>query len=594
MLFKKICLLLLLLTKHKYPAVFILRMGTAFRKLALLYSRLEQTSSYNQKRAILSAFFKSLSHSEVKSASYLSLGAIGPWHADIDLGIAGKMAMRAVSQAYGLPLEKVRKLMHKKGDLGDVVEGLNPRKRSALTISQVHASLLELSAATGKDSQKKKLQILSSLLKKSSSLESRYIMRMVLGWLRVGIGAPALMDAFTTAFPRAKATRRQVEALYSTTADIGLVAEMLAKGKPPTSKKKGGIVLGSPIQSMLSQRVKTVADIRKKMGDCRAYAAEEKYDGERIQIHKNGNTVLAFSRRLTNITSQYPAIIEAVRKGVKARRAILDGEVVAFRGGKIRPFQELMQRRRKYRVEEYEKKIPAAVFFFDILYLEGKPLIHLAYPERRKLLQKVLKRSPRLHLAGRLVSPDFEKVRKFFHRCTKAGLEGVIVKSTSDASVYEPGKRSWLWIKWKKEYSEGMRDTFDLVVVGSYRGKGLRKGHFGALLCALYNKRKKCFETFTKVGAGYKDADFPAIERLLKKYKVSKSPANTKITSAMEPDTYYKPGLVIEVLGANITKSPGHSSGLALRFPRFLRVRKDKRPTDATSMKEIEAMKHGK
>ena len=330
------------------------------------------------------------------------------------------------------------------------------------------------------------------------------------------------------------------------------------------------------------------------MAGCKEYAAEEKYDGERIQIHKDGRRVAAFSRRLSNITSQYPAIMEAARTHIKAKAAILDGEVVAYKGGKILPFQRLMQRRRKYEVEKYQSEIPAAVFLFDILYLNGKSLLKLPYPERRKLLEKTVTPCREVHLAGRFVSPGFSKIHPFFKRCVKRGLEGVIVKSTAQDSVYEPGKRSWLWIKWKPEYAEGMRDTFDLAVVGSYAGKGSRSGHFGALLCALYNRKKKRFETFTKVGAGYKDADFQELEKRLKKYRVSKKPANVEITSAMEPDAYYRPGLVLEVLGSEITKSPSHSSGLALRFPRFLRVREDKSPADATTLGEAEGMKNGK
>ena len=567
-------------------------MGTAFSKLAQLYLQLEQTPSYNKKRELLSLFFKKLSRKEIASATYLTLGRIGPIHGDIDLGIAGKMAKRAIAQAYGVPLEKVRKLMRQKGDLGLVAQELDSKKRSTLTIAQVHAALIKLKKASGKDSQKKKLELLASLLKKAGFLESRYIVRIVLHHLRIGVGAEALMDSFITAFPKAKTSRKELEAIYHLNTDMGLVAEHVFKNKH-LKFRKGKPILGSPIRTMLAQRVKTISDIRKKMIGCKEFAAEEKYDGERIQIHKNGNSVIAFSRRLTNITVQYPAIMEAVKKSVKFKKAILDGEVVAYKGGKILPFQKLMQRRRKHEIEKYQSEIPAAVFLFDILYLDGKSLLKKPYPKRRKILKKAVKPCKEIHLAGRFTTPDFGKIHPFFKNCIKRGLEGVIVKSTAPDSIYEPGKRSWLWIKWKPEYSEGMRETFDLAVIGSYAGKGSRRGHFGALLCAIYNKKKKTFESFTKVGTGYKDSDFAELEKLLKKYKVSKKPFNVKITSATKPDIYYRPGLVLEALGAEITKSPSHSSGYALRFPRFLRVREDKSPAQATTLKEIEAMKNG-
>jgi len=441
--------------------------------------------------------------------------------------------------------------------------------------------------------KKRNLTLFSSLLKKASALESKYIVRIVLGHLRIGVGAEALMDAFPTAFPKAKTNRKQLESLYHLSTDMGFVAELVSRNKP-IPPKKSAVLLGCPIRAMLAQRVKTVADIRKKMAECKEFAAEEKYDGERIQIHKNGNRITAFSRRLTNITLQYPAIMEAVKNHVKAKSAILDGEVVAYKGGKILHFQKLMQRRRKHDVEKYESEIPAALFLFDILYMNGKPLMKKPYPKRRKILEKAVTPCREIHLAGRFVTQDFGKIHPFFEKCIKRGLEGVIVKSTVQDSIYEPGVRSWLWIKWKPEYSKGMRETFDLVVIGSYAGRGSRSGHFGALLCALYNKKKKIFESFTKVGTGYKDSDFAELEKLLKKYKCSKKPSNVQISSAMKPDIYYRPHVVIEALGAEITKSPSHSSGYALRFPRFVRLREDKSAAQATTLKEIEAMKNGK
>lgn len=569
-------------------------MGAPFRKLAELYSRLGQTSSYLSKRRELSAFFKSVGRGDIRAAAYLSLGTIGAKYEDTDLGIAEKMALRAVSDAYNADESRVKSLLGKSGDLGDACFALNRRRKSALTIGKVYGTLLGIRDASGDKSQAKKRFLLSFLLKNSTASESRYIMRIVLGRLRIGIGEQAILDSLAHAFGRPKA---ELEASYNARADLGSLAESLSRGEFSGSRipKASRISLFRPVRSMLAQRVKTVSEIRSKFsGD--VFAAEEKYDGERIQIHKRGDEVRAFSRRLNEITSQYPEIMESARRGITARNVILDGEVVAYKGGKILPFQSLMQRRRKYRVDEYARMVPAAVFLFDILYLNGKSLLAEPYPVRRALLEKALKPSGRIMPARRVVSGDFGKIRKFFRASIGKGLEGIIVKSTSKDSVYSPGKRGFSWIKWKREYAEGMGDTFDLVVVGSYPGKGRRKGHFGALLCAAYNRPKRRFETFTRVGSGYKDEDFGNLEKMLKKLEVRGKPRNVSISASMEPQAYYRPALVVEVLGSQITHSPAHTlgmsrgKGLALRFPRFLRVRTDKRAADATTLGEILGM----
>ncbi|MBD3164530.1 ATP-dependent DNA ligase [Candidatus Woesearchaeota archaeon] len=257
-----------------------------------------------------------------------------------------------------------------------------------------------------------------------------------------------------------------------------------------------------------------------------------------------------------------------------------------------------MQRRRKYGVKEYAEKVPVRLYLFDILYLEGRLMLKRPYPERRKILEKNVRQSGKIKLAKQIVTSNIKEMQNFFEKSIKKNLEGVIVKSVENKSIYQPGNRGWLWVKWKKEYAEGMRETFDLVVIGSYYGKGQRKGKFGALLCAAYNKKKDTFESFTKVGSGYKDEDLEEINRKLEKIEVKKPLGNVSFNNDMKPDKFYKPQIVIEVLGANITTSPKHTAGkdsgrkgYALRFPRFLNIREDKSALDATTLKEIEKLK---
>lgn len=240
--------------------------------------------------------------------------------------------------------------------------------------------------------------------------------------------------------------------------------------------------------------------------------AEEKYDGEREQIHKDGNEIKAFSRRLENITAQYPDLVEAVRKDIFADKIVLDGEITAYVEGRkagesteeFYSFQRLMQRRRKYEIQRYAEICPVAVFFFDILHLEGNSLLN--YPKRRALLEEHVKESERLRLARRIVPDNLEEIEDFFNETLEKRLEGIIIKSMASNSIYEAGKRSWLWPKWKEEYAGGMRETFDLVIIGKYHGRGKRKGSFGALLCAVLNEEEQRFKTFTKVGTGFTEA----------------------------------------------------------------------------------------
>ncbi len=573
-------------------------MSSRFSKLASLYSRLENTPSYNSKRKKLAEFFASLSPGDVRAAAYLTLGSIGAGYEDTDLGIAEKMAVRAVADAYGADEKRVNKLLGKKGDLGDAAASLNEKKRGSLTISDIRSELRKIKNATGEDSQKKKLELFSSLLRAAPSNESRFIVRIVLGNLRIGVGDQMLLDAFAEAFAGGSSHKSEVEDGYNKCTDIGLLGESLAK-HGLSSAKRFSITLGRPVRAMLAQRVDKVSDILEKM-QSDELAAEEKYDGERVQVHKDGDSITLFSRRLNDITPQFPDIAEALKKSTKRKKAVLDGEIVGYKNGEFLSFQKLMRRRRKYDVSEYSEKVPAAVFLFDMIYLNGNSLLKKPYPSRREELEKSVKKSGIVHLSKRKVSSDFEEVRDFFQDSVDKGLEGIIVKSTAGDSVYQPGNRGWLWIKWKKEYSEGMRETFDLAVVGSYHGRGSRAGHFGALLCAAFNPKKDRFETFTKVGTGFTDEEFSSLQKLLKKHTARKKPENVVVEKEMEPDVYYEPGLVVEVFGAEITRSPSHTAsrekgkGLALRFPRFQRVRRDKGPEDATTIKEIKRIKNGK
>lgn len=567
---------------------------TSFREFAKLCAELEGISSNLSMRDTLASYLKGLEPEAVKFSSYFLLGRIGPEYEDIDLGIGDKMALQAVCEAFDADKERVKRIVRKEGDLGEAVKHFSVRKRSSLSIGDVERRIRKLKNASGKGSQEKKISILSELLSDASAVEAKYIMRIVLGSLRIGVGDMTILEAFAVAFTDDADNKSALEDGYNVCPDLGRIGESVAE-HGLEGVKRFSISLGRPIKSMLAQRVDEATEILEKI-DSDVLAAEEKYDGERVQVHKDGKDIILFSRRLDDITHQFPDLVEELRKSIKVKKAVLDGEIVAYKG-KILPFQKLMQRRRKYDIEEYRKKIPVVVFLFDALYVRGRSLLNKSYPERRDALEKVVERSVKVRLANRKVSENFKDIRKYFEKCVKKGLEGIIVKSTAKDSTYQPGKRGWHWIKWKKEYAEGMQDTFDVVVVGSYHGKGQRKGFFGALLCALYNKKDDVFETFTKVGTGFTDEQFKKFDKLLSKFKVDHKPARLKLKRSMKPDVFYEPYVVIEIMGAEITRSPSHTAGLkdgkglALRFPRFLNLRDDKKPTDATTVREAESLR---
>jgi DNA ligase-1 len=565
----------------------------AFYKLAEVYENLENISSYNAMRDLFARFFKIVPKEDIEKVCYLTLGRIGPEFKDIELGMAGKMILKAIAKAFNADEKEVLADAKKRGDIGLVAEDFGKGKPS-LKVKEVFDTLWKIHDATGSGSQDKKMELLGNLLHKATPKEAKFIARIALGTLRLGSGAATMLDALAIAYTGNKANREILESAYNSTSDVGLVAKTLVfKGLKAVEKLSGAI--GTPIKMMLAQRVGELTEIKERM---HAYAAEEKYDGERMQVHKRGNEVIIFSRRLDNISSQFPDVIAAIKTQIKAKECRIEGECTPVINGKIQPFQLLMQRRRKYGVEEYVKKIPVTLFLFDLLYLNGKNYINEDYPKRRSALENIVRQSRVIQLAKRNVAKSPADLEKFFTEAIKEGTEGIMVKSCDKGSVYQAGTRGWLWVKWKREYSKKTRDTFDLVVVGALAGRGQRGGTYGALLCAVYNESKDRYETFTKVGAGFKDKELKELPRKLSKYKVSKAPSNVLTHKMLQPDVFFTPKIVVEVRGAEITKSPIHMAardrfkdvGLALRFPIFLRYREDKGPKDATTVKEIMQM----
>lgn len=563
-----------------------------FRKLAEVLEELEKTSSNNKMQEIAAKFFKKTSAKDIRIVSYFMLGEIAPAFADVNLGMAEKMVLKAIARATGKKEEKIKTRFRKQGDVGLTAERFSKRNGS-LTVKHVFEQLNKIAKASGAGSQDVKIKILAELLSKSSGKEARYLARIVVGKLRLGASVKTIIYALAIAFTGSKKNKDRIEQAYEVNPDIGAVAEQIAKHGLKSAKTTGALI-GRPIKMMLCQRIKALEKIKEKMDK---FSIEEKLDGERIQAHYNGKNIILFSRRMEDITKQYPDVAAACRKNVKAKKYIIEGETIPVDSkGRFRPFQLLMKRRRKYDVKRYIKEIPVCYFVFDVLYWKDRPYMHEPYLTRRKIVERIVRNEKGIRVIKNKISTRIEDIKKFFNWSTARGSEGVVIKSCGKDSIYRAGVRAWQWIKWKKEYVKGMQDTFDLVVVGAFAGKGRRRGVYGALLCAAYNTKKKRFETFCKLGSGFTDKKLKELPKKFRWYTTRKQPKNVVVVKQMKPDYWIKPKIVVEVLGSEITKSPVHScgkekgQGLALRFPRFIRYREDKSAGQATTVKEIKQM----
>jgi DNA ligase-1 len=403
-----------------------------------------------------------------------------------------------------------------------------------------------------------------------------------------------VLDALAIAFGGGKEAREYVERAYNICSDLGRVAKAIVE-QGLDGVKKFEVSVGEPIRPMLAERLSSPEAILEKFGG--RCAAEYKYDGERLQAHKQGNEVMLFSRRLENISSQYPDAVDLFKKCVKAENAILECECVAVDAdtGEMRPFQELMHRRRKYGIEEAIEEYPVSLFVFEALYVDGKDLTFSSYPVRRKALEKAISQSDRVKLANSVIATDVKELERFFLEAIEDGCEGLVCKSIAKDSVYQAGARGWLWIKYKRDYKSEMTDTVDLVVVGAFHGRGKRAGAYGAVLLTAYNPDNDTFETVTKCGTGFTDEDLVKLPKMLEKHVVKQK--HSRVNSLLEADVWFEPAVTLEVLGAEITLSPIHTcamdsvrkgSGLAIRFPRFTgNYRIDKSAEDATTVSEI-------
>lgn len=570
-----------------------------YSELANCFDLLEKTGSRLEMTTILSGLFKRSDPKDLKSIIYLSQGKLHPDFYPLELGMADKLVLKCIAFTSGTSEKEVEKLWIKEGDPGTVAEMLIAGKKQmtlfseSLSLDKVIKNLTSIETAGGKDSQNKKMKHLSNLLHNSGPVEARYLCRTVTGRMRVGAGSMTILDALGEAFAT-KEDRPEIERAFNITCDLGLVAETLSEGGIDAVKNMQ-VTVGNPIKVMLAERLPSISQVIEKMGG--RCAMEYKYDGIRVQAHIGKNSVKLYSRRLEDLTDNFPDIAESLRSGCKCEEAIVEGECVAVDGetGNMLPFQNVTHRRKKHGMNEAVKDYPVKIFLFDILYADGIDLTLYPFVERREHLEDAFDPDGQIGFTNLRVVNNAEEGEAFFTEALRAKCEGIMAKSLYQDSIYRAGSRGFLWIKYKKDYEAALTDSFDLAVVGAFYGMGKRAGRYGALLMASFDEESGNYCTVCKLGTGFDDAFLDGLPDMLDKYRSDEKPGS--VDARMIPDVWFLPTVVLEVTAAEISLSPihttaggmiGEDAGLGLRFPRFTgRVRDDKGPEQCTTVNEI-------
>jgi len=568
------------------------------------YEKIEATTKRLEMTDLLVNLLKKTSKEVLDKVVYLTQGKLYPDYIGIELGVAEKLALKAMAIITGQPEEQVERNYKITGDLGKTAEKLLARRaqmsllKKPLTVEAVYDAFDKMAHASGPGSIDVKIKLLCSLLNDATPKEAKYTLRMALGKLRLGVADMTILDSLAIAYAGGKEAREDLERAYNLSSDLGYVARTVAY-EGIEGVRGFRIAVGKPIRPMLAERLSSAAEILEKLGG--RGSAEYKYDGLRLQAHISANKISLFSRRLENVTSQFPDAAQLIGKSTKLKDAIIEGECVALDPdtGDMQPFQMISQRRgRKYEIEKMTEEIPIGVFLFDLLYAKGKDYTLRPYPERRRELSRIVAENERVKIAQQLITDNPEELDRYMDQAISEGCEGLMVKSVGPDSVYKAGARGWMWIKYKREYKSEMTDTVDLAVVGAFYGRGRRAGSYGALLLAAYDEDGDIFRTVCKCGSGFTDKDLAELPKMLKPYEIKHKHA--RVDSKLTADVWFSPSLVLEVIGAEITLSPIHTtclnvirqgSGLAIRFPRFTgNYRADKAPEDGTTAKEVMEM----
>lgn len=647
-------------------------------KLAGRFYNIERMSGRLEMTDELISLISETPGEDLEKVIRLIQGQIRPGYEGVEIGVAEKLAVKALYQVTMISESEIDRIRKETGDIGKTAESIIRKKKQTslfstpLTVERVFNNLDRIASREGKSSQDTKLKIIAEMLHDSSPVEARYITRTVCSKMRIGTADMTIIDAFAYSFSdgfddavsrldeldlnddikkkvrdlgsrktaplydlieilskptkldmdreivraasdilkelkdRIQLNREKIVRANNIHPDLAFIGNLIAESGIDRIEEIN-ITPGIPLRSMLGERLRSVEDILEKLGGRCAF--EYKYDGLRVQAHvvneNGGNRVRLFSRQLEDITGQFPDVVENLKRSFKGNDCIVEGECVPVDPNTLEllPFQVISQRRgRKYDLDEAVRSVPVSLILFDCLYADGIDMTGMGYLKRRDMIESVLPTisgeitmDPGISISTMSIVGDPEEGEDFFLRSLDDGCEGIMAKSIDDSSVYKAGNRGWMWIKYKKDYRSELTDSLDLVAVGGFHGSGRRGGSIGALLMAVYDDKENVYRTVCKLGSGFTDDHLSEFGEIFGDLKV---PArNPRVDTKMEPDMYFEPRIVLEVIAAEISFSPVHTcgwdsmkdgAGLALRFPRFTgRIRDDKGPEQATTVQEI-------
>jgi len=548
-----------------------------YDKLVELYEVLDSTTKRLEKTSLIADFLSMVGEEDpniLSIVTLLTLGRIFPTWSEEELGLGSKLLMKAIALVVGVKPGEVEDQMRDSGDIGLAAQELFSRKvqstlfRRNLTIEKVHQNLVKIADITGGRSQYKKLEILRELLSSASPLEAKYITRTVIEELRVGVGEGTMKDAVSRAF---KVPKETVERANMLTNDLGLVAEV-AKEQGTEGLQKLTLEPGKPVKPMLAQLSPNYITSIQEMGWA---FCETKYDGIRVQIHREGDEINIFTRRLENISPALPEIIEYIKKAIKPSDFIVEGEIIVTQDGKPISFQYILQRvRRKYEIEKMREKIPLTIYLFDVLYY-NQPVLDEPFKDRRELLEKIVQIIPRkLELSTQVkVTPENpEKAENLFNESIDEGHEGIMIKDPY--APYIPGIRGKKMLKWK-----ATPETLDLVVVGGTYGTGKRAHLIGSFLLALRDEDNK-LKNLAHVATGLDDKTLHELSEISEPLIIRKIGRQVEMV----------PSIIMEIAFSEIVKSPEYESGYSLRFPVVKRIRNDLSIEDIDTVDRVKSI----
>jgi DNA ligase-1 len=569
-----------------------------FAELAQYFERIEKTPARLEMTKILAELFQKLTSDEIEQTTYLLQGRVVPLFESIEFGMAEKTIIKSIVSALNVERAYFEKENKRLGDVGTTVEEFKKQiisfEEKALTIHEVFAELKRLAVAAGDGSNDLKVGILAGLIRQLDSLSCRYLVRIPQGTLRLGFSDMTILDAFSWMAVGSKEYRSDLQAAYHVRPELGAIGRLM-KDEGIAGIRKVTPKLFTPIIMMRAERLSSGEEIIDQIGEC---AIEPKYDGFRLQIHykKSTGQVRLYSRNLEDVTTMYPDVALGIQHELMCDEAILEGEAIGYNKKEniFLPFQDTVQRKRKYNIEEKAEEIPLKLFVFELLLLNGESYIHRPFIERRKKLDHIVsaQSTPQKNtviLAPHELLSDPTRVEESFDSAVGAGLEGIIAKKLD--GLYRPGAREWNWIKFKRSYSSKIHDTVDCLVMGYDAGKGKRTNFgIGAFLVGVYDEKNDSYVTVSKIGTGLTDEEWREMKVRCEKLKTEKMHKSYKVDQLMNVDVWVAPGIVVEIKADEITQSPVHTAQFALRFPRLVRFRDDKSPTETTTSSEISAL----